>query len=163
MNYDHLNKVYSYWVDEIRPHLSHHFTITSFDDYLKRFAYLPSGQWLREMERVRLHRVGFAIDPKKFVKRFRDFCVSHNAPLKPEDGIQRIVYQLSPTLHVEMGLWVWMEREEVNSYGSVFACYHSEQEYEDFVSELYKKMIKRGNTEDKPPTGFAELLKGHEK
>ena len=160
MNYDHLNQVYDYWRKDIRPYLSHNFTVTSFDDYLKRFAYLPSGHWLREMELVRLNRLGFAIDPEKFVKRYKDACISYNAPMKPEDGIQRIIYQLSPTLHVEMALWVWMEQEVVQSYGSVFACYHVEEEFAKFTDELYHKMLKKGNTEDKrKPAGFADFLR----
>ncbi len=158
MNYDHLTKIYDYWKKDIRPYLSHNFTVTSFDDYLKRFAYLPTGKWLKEMERVRLHRVAFAIDPHKFVRKYKDCCVSYNAPMKPEDGLQRIIYQLSPTLHVELGLWVWIEHEDLQSYGSIFVCYHNEEEYEKFEGDLRKKMSRTGNTESRPATGFAEFL-----
>lgn len=160
MNYDHLNSVYEFWRKDILPNLSHAFTVDSFNEYLKRFAYCPSGKWLRDMERVKLNRIGFAVDCEKFAKKYKDCCVAYNAPVKPEDGLQRIIYQISPTLHVEMAVWIWMENKELQQYGGIFACYHDEQEFLVFVDELYKKMRKKGNTEDAENPGFASFLKG---
>lgn len=148
MNYDHLNKIYDYWRKDILPHLVHNFNTTSFEDYLKRFAWLPSGKWIKDGEKVKINRSGFAVDPVRFVKKFKDKCVAYNAPVKPEDGIQRVIYQISPTLHLELALWIWMEYDVMQSYGSVFICYHDEKEYLDFVDELVK-LRRTGNTEEK--------------
>jgi hypothetical protein len=60
---------------------------------------------------------------------------------------------MSPTLHVEFAFWVWVERNEVQSYGTAFACYHTEKEYLDFVDELWE-IRREGNTEDKHTAGF---------
>ncbi len=159
MNYDHLNTVYDFWRKDILPHLSHAFNVDSFNDYLKRFAFLPSGKWLRDMEKVKLNRIGFAVDCKKLVKELRDKCVAYNAPVKPEDGLQRVIYQISPTLHIEVSLWIWMENKELQQYASAFAAYHDEEEFRVFVDDLYKRLRKIGNTEQVDNPGFAEMLK----
>jgi hypothetical protein len=155
MNYNHLNKIHEYWHDKVLPNISHNCTVTSFDDYLKKFSFLKSGRWLKEMVSVKIHRMGFVVGPEAFTKNYKSKCVTYNAPMKPEDGLQRIIYQISPTLHVEFALWIWMEHDIVNSYGSVLVCYNNEKEFNQFMDELY--LIKRtGNTEDKPvKTGFA--------
>ncbi len=159
MNYDHLNQVYDFWRKDVLPNLSHNFNVDSFNDYLKRFAYLPSGKWLKDMEKVKLNRIGFAVDIKKIVKELKDKCVSYNAPMKPEDGLQRFIYQVSPTLHLEVALWIWVENKELQQYASVFAAYHDEQEFLDFVDDLYKRMRKKGNTEEVINPGFADIIK----
>ena len=159
MNYNHLNKVYDYWRKDILPNLVHVFTIGSFDDYLKRFSYLPSGKWLRDFEKIKLTRIGFAVDPKRFSKKYKHACVAYNAPVKPEDGLQRIIYQISPTLHIEIAIWIWIEHDIIQSYASAFACYHEEKEFDSFCDEIYK-MRREGNTEEKPTAvGFGELMK----
>jgi hypothetical protein len=158
MNYTHLNKVYDYWSKDILPHLSHIFTIGGFDDYLKRFSYLPSGKWIKDLEKIKLTRLGFAIDPKQFVTKYKNVCVAYNSPIKPEDGIQRVIYQISSTLHVEIGIWIWVEHETLQSYASVFSCYHDDIEYQKFVDELLK-MKREGNTEEKTMKGFASLMR----
>jgi len=158
MNYNHLNKVYDYWRKDILPNLSHNFTVSSFDDYLKKFSFLPSGKWLRDMESVNAARLGFAIDPKKFVKKYKDHCITYSAPVKPEDGIQRAIYQISPTLHAEVAIWGWIEHDVLQSYASMFICYKLEEEFRDFSEELYK-MKKEGNTDEKPTkSGFAAFV-----
>jgi phosphoglycolate phosphatase-like HAD superfamily hydrolase len=159
MNYDHLNTVYEFWRKDILPHLSHSFNVDSFNEYLKRFAFLPSGKWLRDMEKIKLNRIGFAVDCKKLVKELKDKCVAYNAPMKPEDGLQRIIYQISPTLHIEVAVWIWMEQKELQQYASVFAAYNDEQEFLEWVDDIYKRMRKKGNTEDTAAPGFAELVK----
>lgn len=83
--------------------------------------------------------------------------------MKPEDGLQRIIYQISPTLHVELCLWFWVENKELQQYGSVFAACNDESEFLRFVDDLYKKMRKTGDTEDVVSPGFAEALKGLDK
>lgn len=154
MNYNHLNKVYDYWRKDILPNLSHRFTTLSFDDYLKRFSFLPSGKWIKNFETVKLSRIGFTIDPKKFVKKYSNICVTYNTPARPEDGFQRIIYQFSPTLHAELCLWMWVEHENLHSYGSLSVCYHNEEEFLKFSDDLYR-MRREGNTEDNPASGFA--------
>ena len=158
MNYNHLNKVYTYWRKNILPHLAHTFITSSFDDYLKRFSFLPSGKWIKDVENFKIHRIGFAIDPEEFAKKYKDCCVTYNTPIKPEDGIQRIIYQISPTLHVEMSLWVWIEHDNLYSYGSLFACYGDDTEFKHFVDDLFEKMSRTGNTEDKSNLGFLSGL-----
>jgi hypothetical protein len=154
MNYDHLNKAYDYWMKDIRPYLVHNITIASFDDYLRKFSFLPSGKWIHDAEKIKLIRIGFAIDPKKFVKKYKDQCVTYNAPIRPEDGMQRVIYQFSPTFHLEMGLWIWIENNNLQSYGSFYACYHDESEFLKFSDEMYK-LRREGNTEEKgSPMGF---------
>ena len=158
MNYDQLNKIELYWRKKLLPSLSHQYTTTSFDDYLRRFAFLPSGKWLRDLEVVRLARTFFPIDEEKFVKKYKDHCVTYNAPMKPEDGLQRVIYQISPTLHAEMAIWIWVEYDIVQSYGCIFACYNNEEEYHNFCNEIWK-MRKEGDTEEKPmKAGFAAAL-----
>jgi hypothetical protein len=159
MNYNHLNKVYDYWRKEVLPYLIHNFTVASFDEYLKRFSYLPSGKWLKDLEKVKIGRLGFALDPQLFVKKYKDCCVAYNAPLKVDDGIQRVIYQFTPTLHAEMALWIWVEHEVLQSYCSLFFCYNNEKEFSDFSDNLYEKMRREGNTEENPKkSGFAALL-----
>ena len=154
MNYNHLHKIHSYWNKEIFPHFSHHYTAISFDDYLRRFAYLPSGKWLKNMDKIKICRIPIAVDSKKFVKKYKEFCVTYNAPVKVEDGLQRVIYQLSPTLHFEAAFWVWIEHEEIQSYVTVFVCYHDVVEYLNLMDELWKLKLE-GNTEEKPlPPGF---------
>lgn len=155
MNYDHLNQVHEYWRNDIFPHLTHKYTVASFDDYLKKFSQIPSGKWIYDMEKVKIGRVLFAVIPVELVTKYKKYCVTYNAPNKPEEGLQRVIYQMSPTLHFEAAIWVWIEQKIVNSYAMAFACYHDEKEYLEFTDELYK--IRRvGNTEDKIHAGFAQ-------
>ena len=160
MNYTHLNKVFDYYRKNLIPFFNHHQTVISFDEYLKRFSFLPSGKWLRDYECIKLSRIPFLIDPIRFVEKYEEYCVTYNAPVKPEDGIQRVVYQLSPTLHFEAAFWIWIENEEVNAYTSVFVCYHNEREYLKFLDGIYK-LRQEGNTEDnKRPVGLAAAAVG---
>lgn len=149
MNYDNCNKIQEYWRKKLSPFIHHNFTVTSFDDYLKRFSFLPSGKWLRDMECVKLSKLSFAVDPERFIKKYHDRCVTYNCPIKLEDGFQRIIYQISPTLHLESGVWLWVEHEYVQSYISLLICYNNEDEYSDFINEIWK-IRREGNTEDKP-------------
>lgn len=164
MNYDNCNKIQEFWMKKIYPMLHHRFTVTSFDDYLRRFSFLPSGKWLQEMECVKLSKVSFAVNPEKFSKKYQGQCVTYNTPVKSEDGFQRVIYQITPTLHVEAGYWIWMEHDMVQSYVSLFVCYHNEGEYSDFINEIWK-MRQEGDTEDKPNQAgflFAEIPESKE-
>lgn len=156
MNYNDLNKMYDFWRKTILPRLKHVQNIISFDDYLKKFAYLPSGKWLKDAEKIKLARVPFAINMDNFTEKYVKECVAYNSPSKPEDGFQRAVYQISPTLHMEAAFWVWVENDQVQSYMTAFCCYHDEKEYLKFLDGLYELRME-GNTEDsKKPKGFAE-------
>jgi len=149
MNYNYLNQIYECWRSDIFPHLVHRYSALSFDDYLKKFSYLPSGKWLRDQEKVKLARVLFPINPKDLVVKYKSKCVTYNTPFKPEDGIQRIFYQYSPTLHFESAFWMWVENKIVQSYAMAFVCYNNEDEYMTFLDDLY--MIHReGDTEESP-------------
>lgn len=100
------------------------------------------------MEKVKLLRTAFAVDPEKLCEMYKDNCVTYNCPVKAEDGIQRVIYQVSPTLHFEAALWIWVEHDVVNSYASVFVCYHEEEEYLKFLDVIWE-MRREGNTEEK--------------
>lgn len=154
MNYEHLNRIYQHWRKDLFPHMTHNFTVGTFDEYLKRLSYLPSFEWLRDFECIKLQRLGFAVDSKKFVKKYKDFCVTYNTPIKPEDGVQRMIYQFSPTLHAEGAVWAWIENEELHSYVSLFMCYNKVEEFLEMSDELWK-IRKDGNTEEKKNLGFA--------
>ena len=157
MNYDHLNKIHDYWRNSVFPHFVHRYSVASFDDYLRKFSFLPSGKWIRDLEKVKLTRVPFAIIPEELVKKYEAKGVSYNAPIKPEDGVQRVIYQYSTTLHFEAAFWMWIENEMVQSYAMVFVCYNDEKEYLNFVDELYK-IRREGDTENKPvPPGFKNM------
>jgi len=161
MNYDHFNQIHEYWRNDIIPHMEHRFSVSSFDDYLRRISFLPSCRWIQEMEMVKIARIPFAMNPSDFVKKYKDYCVTYNAPLKPEDGLQRAVYQISPTLHLEAAFWAWVENKIVNSYVMVLACYHDKEEYLKFVDGLYE-FRRTGNTEDKLVTpGFMGMQPIH--
>ena len=158
MNYNNLNSVYDYWNKDMLPYLSHNFTVASFDDYLKRMAYLPTCKWIYDGEKIKITRIPFAIDPKKFVKKYKDVCVTYNCPIRPEDGFQRIIYQISPTIHLEISIWIWIEHKVLQSYAFVFICYHDENEYFKFVDDIHK-MRREGDTEEKNVKGgFASLI-----
>lgn len=158
MNYDHLNTIHNYWRKKVFPNLVHSLTVSSFDDYLKKFSWLPSGKWLRDFDGVKLSRVPFAIDPEKFTKAYKDNCVSYNAPSRPEDGFQRVIYQFSPTLHAEVAFWTWVENDELQAYGMMFLCYRNEEEMLNFVDAIYK-LRREGNTEtDRKEGGFAAFI-----
>lgn len=155
MNYDYLNKIHEHWINDIFPHLSHHMTVNSFDDYLKKISFLKCGKWLKDFDDVKLIRVPFTCDPAEFTSQLKDHCVAYCCPTKPEDGMHRIIYQISPTLHVEAALTMWVEREELQSFISMFICFQNEKELKKFLDKMYK--IKRsGDTSDKSDkSGFA--------
>jgi hypothetical protein len=107
------------------------------------------------MNKVKIGRVLFAVTPVGLVTKYAKHCVTYNSPAKPEDGLQRAIYQLSPTLHFEAVFWVWIEQKKVHSYAMILSCYHEEKEFLEFTDELYK--IRRiGNTEDRMHAGFAQ-------
>lgn len=155
MNYDHVNKVHEYWRETIFPNLQHHFCAASFDDYLKKFSFIPSGKWIQKLEKVKLNRIPIVVDPKQFVEKYKPYCVTYNAPVRPEDGIQRAIYQLSPTLHFEAAFWIWVEKNEVQSYVACFACYNDEKEYLKLVDDLWE-LRREGDTTEKM-TGFSQF------
>ena len=100
----------------------------------------------------------FPIDVKKFVEKYRDNCVNHYSPARPEEGFQRIIYQITTTLHIELCAWVWCEHNIVHSYAFATAVYHDELECSKFVGEIYE-FRKTGDTENKPtPSGFAGAI-----
>jgi hypothetical protein len=133
-------------------------TVASFDDYLKRFSFLPSGKWLREMESVKVLRIPFSCDAPMFSSVFKKNCIAYCCPSDPEEGFHRAIYQISPTLHLEAAFWIWIQNEESQSYVSIMCCFQQERELEKFMHKIceYKKV---GNTDDRSGTsGFAGLL-----
>lgn len=154
MNYDHVNKTQDYWMMEIFPHLSHKMMVASFDEYLKRFSFLKSGRWLKDMDSVKILKPAIALDPLSFVTKYKTHCVTYNPTARPEDGLQRIIYQVSPTLHAETGLWAWVENNNLQSYMSIIVCYHTEKEFTEFLKEI-TPMRRVGNTQEQKHAGFA--------
>lgn len=159
MNYDNLNQVHEYWAAEIFPHLQHQMAITSFDDYLKKISFLPSFKWIRDFDSIKLLRVPFVVDPSAFAKQYKKHCVAYCCPSKPEDGLHRIIYQISPTLHIEGGVWIWIEADkQIHSYLSMFACFQEEKEVIKFFESIYP-LRRTGDTEDtSTKSGFGGLM-----
>ena len=154
MNYDYLNQTHDYWIKNIFPNLHHHLTITSFDDYLKRMSFLPCGKWLQNLDSVQIIRIPFVVDPILFTSKYKSHCVTYCCPAKPEDGIHRIIYQMSPMLHVEAALWAYSERKQVHFHISLFVCFHNKQEIIKLFEEI-TPMRRSGDTEDMSGTsGF---------
>ena len=154
MNYDNLNQVHDYWVEDIFPHLNHNMAISSFDDYLKRLSSLPSCKWLRDINSIKVLRAPFVVDPVKFATAYKKYCVAYACPAKPEDGMHRIIYQISPTLHLEGGLWIWVENKEIQSYLSMFVCFKDDKELIKFFTDV-TPFRREGNTEENKMKGFA--------
>jgi hypothetical protein len=156
MNFDHLNKIHDYWIMEIFPNLSHYMSIGSFDDYLKQMSFLPSCKWLKESNQVKVLRVPFTVDPAQFSKEYQKHCVAYCCPTKPEDGMHRVIYQISPTLHIEAAVWAWVANERVWSYLSIFSCFKEEKELLEFFTKI-AGMRCTGDTEEKPVRGFGGI------
>lgn len=154
MNYDNINLIHDYWKEKIIPYLSHNMNITSFEDYLNRFSYLPSGNWMHRFELISFLRVPFLINPVEFVKQYESKCVSFFSPSKPEEGVYRIIYQISNTLHVDAALWMWVEQKEVQAYVALFVCFNNDAEFLSF-SESMEKFKLIGDTENIKTFGFA--------
>lgn len=150
MNYTYVNRIFDYYSLSIEPFLSHHFSVVSLEDYLKRLSYVSHGRWLRDPNLVRMTTIALPIDPEKLVKLYSNHCVTYNTPIKQEDGYRRAIYQVSPTLHFEASFWFWIEQEILQSYASVIVCYNNnnKKEFDDFVEVMIKNR-RTGNTEDK--------------
>lgn len=148
MNYDHLNITADYWLNELRPHTRCLLQVNSFDEYLKQMSFLPSGKWLRDREDVKLSRPPIALDPVKFVTNYKNKCVTILPPLRPEDGLLRIIYQFSPEFHAETALITWVEHNVLQSYFAIVCCYKNEKEFQSIMGEL-KDIRRTGNTEDR--------------
>lgn len=153
MNYDHLNEINSFWLKEIFPNLQHHITVNSFDDYLKKFSFLPSGKWLRDFEHVKVLRMPFVVDPSGFTKNYKKNCVAYCCPTKPDEGFVRIIYQISPTLHLESMFCSWIENKQLQSYMSMVACFKDEKELLHFLKEV-EPLHRKGDTEELQARGL---------
>ena len=158
MNYDQVNRVYAHLRDDLLPHLSHNQTVSGFEDYIKRFSYLPSGKWIRDLEWVKFVQLSFVVDSKKFAEKYRDKCVVHNSPIQPNEGLQHAIYQFSPKVHASAGFWAWIEHDNLFYYTSLFFCIGDKKEFDDLVAELWE-IHQEGNTEEKSPAvGFSGLM-----
>ena len=158
MNYEYNNRIHKYWIEEVFPYLQHHITVGSFDDYLKRISFLPCGKWLKEFSSVKLLRLPLLIDPAAFVKTYEEHCVTYCCPTKPEDSFQRIIYQMSPTLHMEVALYAFMEKENIQTYATMFICFENKEELLKFLDAAYL-MRRKGNTDDLNKAGFAGMAR----
>ena len=153
MNYDTFNKIQTFWRSNIFPYLKQHVVINTFSDYITRFAHLPSGKWIKDHEKFNIVRVHMFIDPVKYLKHFEKKCVTFYTPPKVEEGSYKIIHQISPTLHVESTLWMWVEREEIQSYLSLVACLHKDSEYVKFL-DVIDEFAMTGDTEKPITNGF---------
>ena len=154
MNYNHLNKISEYVQTNLLPHFESRLTVQSFEDYLKRFSGIPRGRWMRDLDSLQISRTIFAVDPSALAEQYKPHCVAHLTPMKPDEGAHRVIYQMSPTLHFEMAVLLWVEHDVVNSFASVTACYKNMKEYLEFCSEIWK-LRRTGNTADAAsPVGF---------
>ena len=148
MNYDHVHMTYEFWETVLRPNVRQLIQLQTFDSYLKEFSLTKSGRWLRNAVNVKLLRPPLAVDPEQFLKEYKDKCVLFHPPGRPEDGMGRAIYQLSPTFHLEVSFWAWIETNKLHSYVSIFVCYTDEEELSEFLKKV-KPMCRTGNTEDR--------------
>lgn len=160
MNYDHLHMTYDFWANDIRPLVQHRMQIPTFDAYLKEFSLTKSGKWLRMGTDIHIVRPPMALDPIAVGKKYEKNCVTFNAPSRPEEGMGRIIYQFSPTIHGEGWVFAWVENNTLNSYLTFLFCYNNEKEFTDLLTEL-QPLRRTGNTEERStgfhPGGFAGL------
>jgi hypothetical protein len=157
MNYDHVNKTYEHWT-KLRSSLTHKFQANSFDDYLKKFSFCKSGRWLREMESVKTARPPFAVDSEAFLKLYGEKSITFFPQNRPEDGMMRAVFQISPTLHVEGVFLAWVENNTLQSYMELEACHRDDDELFSFLKSL-EDIKRKGNTEERN-TGFMGGMPG---
>lgn len=155
MNYDHVNQTYEYWT-RIRSVLSPKFQASSFDDYLKKLSYCKSYKWLRDMEFVKISRPPLAIDPEGFIKTYGEKCITVNPPVRPEDGMLRAIFQISPTLHVEGVFIGWVENNVLQSYMAIAVCHRDDDELFKFLTNI-EHLKRKGNTEERN-TGFSGMM-----
>jgi hypothetical protein len=160
MNYDHVNKTYDYWT-KVRSSLTQRFQASTFDEYLKKFSFCKSGKWLRDMDSVKIARPPLALDPEGFLKLYSEKCVAFQPPNRPEDGMMRATFQISPTLHVEGVFLAWVENNTLQSYVAVAICHRDDAELFEFLKSV-DHLKRKGNTEDRNtgfvpnPLGFAQ-------
>jgi len=151
MNYDQFNTMQDYWVDKIYPNLQQHVVVESFNDYLKRTAFLPSFAWLRKFESVKVVRIASVVNSEKFTEKYTNNCVTFCAPSSAEGAFMTILYQITPELLVEASLSMWVERDEAHSYISLISCYSNDTDFEKFMKDV-KLMRMKGDT-TKPVAG----------
>ena len=147
MNYDQYSDIEKHYTNKIYPHLHQRFNTISFVEYLKYISYCSTFKWVKSPDTCYLTHFKIPIDAEKFVAKYEDKCVNFYSPMKPEDGYMRIIYQISPTLHMEMGYWIWMETHTIHSYLMPVICYSNRKEYDNFKLSI-QKFIKIGDTQD---------------
>lgn len=154
MNYDHINQIHDFLEKEYRPLLRSVYAAPSFQEYLRKLSYTKTLKWLRDIDQVKFSRPQMALDPIAFAKKFQNKCVSAFPPGKPEEGVYKAIYQLSPSFHMESVLWAWVENNVLNNYVTFIACYQDDDDYSKVITEL-EPLRRTGNTEQRSNTGFA--------
>jgi hypothetical protein len=153
MNYDHINKMQSYWESDVLPHLIQRINCLSFGEYIERFSRVSSGRWIRDLQSGGLNasRSFSNYDCGKYLQHFKNQCVTHFPSEKQEEGIHKFVHQMSATLHITSVAWFWIEREELQAHLSLFSFYNDFEEYKEFL-KLIEPFKLAGDT-GKPGSG----------
>lgn len=157
MNYDHINQIHDFVEKEYRPLLRNIYQAPSFQDYLRKLSYTKPLKWLRDIDEVKFARPMIALDPIQFATINQAKCVTAYPPAKPDEGVLRAIYQLSPSFHVETVLWAWVENNILNHYLTFIACYKNAEEYTKFVADV-EPIRRSGNTEQRQGPGFSGLV-----
>ena len=158
MNYNHINEVNDHWEQNINAYLHNRFNVSSFSEYIKCISNLKTFNWVKDVDSFKMIVANTPVDIKKFVTQYEDKCITYYKPPKPEEGYFRIIYQISPTLHIETPCWIWSENDEVHSYLMFVSLYKHREEYDEFMSEI-KKIRKEGDTNKKNHAGFVPFQK----
>jgi len=160
MNFDHCNKTYEYIKTKLFPHVTIRANFIKFEDYLTAFSELPSGKWLRNEKSVILMRTHFLMNTEEFAKDYAKYCVSfYFIGDDPTKITYRIIYQVSPELHLEVFVFTWMEKETVFSFAIANVVMKYSNKFIDFLKTLEKYKL-TGNTSDASPLpGFLQQPK----
>lgn len=153
MNFTQINDVGNF-INKHLKYLHNHITCKSMDDYLNEIHFLKKFAWLKECHTVmRSHALYKTED---FLKRFEKKCVSVYSPRTPEDGILKIIYQISPTIHLEASLFAWFEVNEVYSYIYFVAMFNNINEYIELLDSI--KDIQQFGQTGENKLGFSNRL-----
>jgi hypothetical protein len=155
MNYDQVNKLSDYILDEVIPllHITHSYT--GFGEYVDSFRRTKSGRWMKKYSIIPLFPATYCVNTVEFLTRFNKQMVCFYGNERPEDGMLGLIFQFTPTLHMNGKLYIWFEHEKVNSYIAPQILFDDIKEYLKFVNDN-KDLKMLGNTQDRD-LGFQKL------
>jgi len=132
--------------------------VQSFSEYMDRISFLPSFEWIRCTDDIRINKFSFCFSPDSFSHEYKQKCVTYYWPNRPEDGWLRIIYQMSKTFHMEVVYSAWMVQDTLHSHFIGYCCYKEDAEFKEYSNYFYKHHRKSGDTER--PYGGPGFLEG---